>query len=90
MRCTRCGAEMSLIGVGEDDTFRLVRGFEHHTYMCSKCGDIERRFVFNKHSKEPNAEANLTLPAIAPASTIQNRGKTTQGFLSSVLAKVRG
>ena len=59
MRCMIFGAEMTLIGVVEDDTFNLVRGFEHHTYMCSKCGDIERRFVFNEHSKERDTEAAL-------------------------------
>ena len=87
-----CGAEMTLIGVVEDDTFKLVRGFEHHTYMCSKCGDIERRFVFDKHSKEPNTEAVpiLSPPPIAPALTTQNQPKTAQGFLRRVLAKIRG
>ena len=34
MRCMRCGAEMTLIGVVEDDTFKLVRGFEHTTRTC--------------------------------------------------------
>ena len=92
MRCMICGAEMTLIGVVEDDTFRLVRGFEHHTYMCSKCGDIERRFVFNKHSKEPNTEAVpiLSPPPIAPALTTQNQRKIAQGLLRRALAKIGG
>jgi DNA-directed RNA polymerase subunit RPC12/RpoP len=92
MRCMICGAEMTLIGVVEDDTFSLVRGFEHHTYMCSRCGDIERRLVFNKHSKEPNTEAVTILspPPIAPALTPQNQRKTAQGLLRRVLAKIRG
>jgi hypothetical protein len=82
---------MTLIGVVEDDTFQLVRGFEHHTYMCSKCGDIERRLVFNKHSKEPNTEAVpiLSPPPIAPALATQNQRKTAQGLLRRVLAKIR-
>jgi hypothetical protein len=92
MRCMICGAEMTLIGVVEDDTFKLVRGFEHHTYMCSKCGDIERRRVFNKHSEEPNTEAVpiLSPPPIAPALTTQNQRNTPQGLLRRVLAKIRG
>ena len=87
-----CGAEMTLIGVVEDDTFRLVRGFEHHTYMCAKCGDMERRFAFNKHSEEPNTEAVpiLSPPPIAPALTTKNQRKTAQGLLRRVLAKIRG
>ena len=92
MRCMICAAEMTLIGVVEDDTFKLVRGFEHHTYMCSKCGDIERRLAFNKHSKEPNTEAVpiLSPPPIAPALTTQNQRKTAQGLLRRALAKIRG
>ncbi len=92
MRCMICAAEMTLIGVVEDDTFKLVRGFEHHTYMCSKCGDIERRLAFNKHSKEPNTEAVpiLSLPPIAPTLTTQNQRKTAQGLLRRVLSKIRG
>ncbi len=92
MRCMICAAEMTLIGVVEDDTFKLVRGFEHHTHMCSKCGDIERRLAFNKHSKEPNTEAVpiLSPPPIAPALTTQNQRKTAAGILKRVLAKIRG
>ena len=92
MRCMICAAEMTLIGVVEDDTFKLVRGFEHHTYMCSKCGDIERRLAFNKHSKEPNTEAVpiLSPPPIAPALTTHNQRKTAQGLLRRVLTKIRG
>ncbi len=83
---------MTVIGVVEDDTFKLVRGFEHHTYMCSKCGDIERRFAFNKHTKERDTEAVFVFapPPIAPASTIQDQRKIAQGFLRSVLAKIHG
>ena len=92
MRCMICAAEMTLIGVVEDDTFQLVRGFEHHTYMCSKCGDIERRLAFNKHSKEPNTEAApiLSPPPIAPALTTQKQRKTAQRLLKRVLGKMRG
>ena len=92
MRCMICGAEMTLIGVVEDDTYKLVRGFEHHTYMCSKCGDIERRLAFNKRSKEPNTEAVsiLSPPPIAPALTTQKQRKTAQRLLKRVLGKMRG
>ena len=85
MRCMMCGAEMTLIGVVEDDTFKLVRGFEHHTYMCSKCGDIERRLAFNKHSKEPNTEAVpiLSPPPIGTALATQNSAENRSGVVEA-------
>jgi len=42
MRCLLCEAEMVLVSVVEDQTM-MVPGFEHHTYMCSSCSEIERR-----------------------------------------------
>ncbi len=51
MRCMACGAEMILMNVVEDDTM-AVPGFEHHTFMCSECHDVERRLVFTKHALE--------------------------------------
>ncbi len=51
MRCMACGAEMTLMHVVEDDTM-AAPGFEHHTFMCSECHDIERRLVFTKHGRE--------------------------------------
>jgi hypothetical protein len=45
MRCIACGAEMILTNVVKDDTMG-VPGFEHQTFTCSECHDLERRFVF--------------------------------------------
>jgi hypothetical protein len=45
MRCLLCDAEMILMNVVQDDTM-LVAGFEHRTFMCSSCHDVERRLVF--------------------------------------------
>src|SRR5262245_16591797 len=45
MRCLLCDAEMILMNVVPDDTM-LVAGFEHRTFMCSSCHDVERRLVF--------------------------------------------
>ena len=59
MRCMACGAEMALMNVVQDDTM-AVPGFEHHTYMCSGCGDVEQRLVFAKPG-EP-----LPSPAASP------------------------
>jgi len=51
MRCMACGGDMVLMGVVADDTMP-VRGFEHHTFECSECKDVERRLAFTKHGRE--------------------------------------
>jgi hypothetical protein len=61
MRCLLCDAEMILMNVVQDDTM-LVAGFEHHTFMCPSCHDVERRFVFVGAAKATPVPAT---PAIA-------------------------
>ena len=46
-----CGGEMILVNAVQDDTM-TIPGFEHHTFTCSECQEVERRFVFTKHSRE--------------------------------------
>lgn len=58
MRCLTCGAEMVLMNVVRDETM-AVAGFEHHTFMCSGCKDIERRLVFNKQSEDDLAPETI-------------------------------
>ena len=88
MRCLLCSGEMLLMKVVKDETM-IAPGFEHHTYMCSACSDIERRFVFNRHGIETEAVPTVPARPIAPASTIQHH-RTVQGFLRRGLAKIRG
>jgi hypothetical protein len=59
--------------VVNDDTME-VPGFEHHTFTCSECQDMERRLVFTKHSREGDTEPApvQAAPPIAPASTVQD------------------
>ena len=70
MRCLACGAEMDLIEVVPDDT-KMVRGYEHQTWQCSSCSEIERRLVFNgsngssRQQKFPSRERPVT-PAVPP------------------------
>jgi hypothetical protein len=45
MQCLACGAEMRLHQIADDST-APVTGFEHRTFECAACGDIERRLVF--------------------------------------------
>jgi hypothetical protein len=56
MRCMACGAEMALMNVVQDDTM-AVSGFEHHTFMCSGCGDVEQRLVFAKPGEPSSSHA---------------------------------
>ena len=85
MRCLSCNAEMILIKVVKDETL-MARGFEHHTYMCSACADIERRFVFNKHDSEPElGAAPSTAPPIVPAS-VQTQPAATRSLLRRVIS----
>ena len=55
MRCLACGAGMHLMHVVQDDTMP-VPGYEHRTFMCSACGDIERRLVFARDIGENHTE----------------------------------
>ena len=62
MRCMACGAKMALMNVVQDDTM-AVPGFEHHTFLCSGCGDVEQRLVFAKPG-EPSS-SNAASPVLA-------------------------
>jgi len=93
MRCLACGADMVMVKAVPDDTM-AVAGFEHHTFMCSSCGDSERRLVFSKHDEASEAEAVpvYVAPPIA-AGVLQESeraGAPAPGLLRRVLAKLRG
>jgi hypothetical protein len=45
---------MLLMQSVQDDTMP-VEGFEHHTFMCSSCHDVEQRLVFAKHDEQESA-----------------------------------
>jgi hypothetical protein len=78
-----CGAEMVLMNVVQDDTM-AVPGFEHHTFTCSECQDVEERLVFTKQNRESDTEPMLeqAAPAVAPASTVQDEPVAASGLLS--------
>ena len=91
MRCFMCGAEMDLMHLVQDKTLP-VPGYEHRTFKCSACGDIERRLVFTKDSKNSHAEPMLvyTAPHISAAPTGHKERITGSGFLRRVFGKLRG
>jgi hypothetical protein len=91
MRCVACGAEMILTNVVRDDAMALL-GFEHHTFRCSKCHDVDRRLVFIKHGRQDDAEPVPlhAAPPIALASPVQDDQIATLGvFRRMLLAKLR-
>jgi hypothetical protein len=63
MRCMACGAEMILMDAVQGDAV-AVPGFEHHTFMCSECRDVERRLVFTKQGHQGD-----TAPMLEQAAT---------------------
>jgi hypothetical protein len=91
MRCMACGGEMILMNVVQDDAM-AVPGFEHHTFMCSECQDVEQRLVFMKHGRERYTVPMpvQAAPPIVPAPTVQDEHVAASGLLSRVLARIRG
>ena len=81
MRCMVCGAEMILTNVVQDDTME-VAGFDHHTFTCSECQDVEERLVFTKQNRESDTEPMLeqAAPPVAPASTVQDEPVAASGL----------
>jgi hypothetical protein len=91
MRCLACGAEMRLERVAGDDTMP-VSGFEHHTFVCSACGDIERRLVFTGQV-EPTYTDPVSVHSaapISPPSTLENDRATAFGVVKRVITKLCG
>ncbi len=62
---------MLLMKVVQDDTM-AVPGFEHRTFMCSACHDVERRLIFVRPSEQASADAVPVhvAPPIAPGSVL--------------------
>jgi hypothetical protein len=90
MRCLPCGAEMDLMHVVQDKTIS-VPGYEHRTFKCSACGDIERRLVFAKDSKKSYAEPMLvyTAPHISAAPTGHKERISGSGILRRIFGILR-
>jgi hypothetical protein len=69
-----------------------VPGYEHRTFMCSACGDIERRLVFARDIGQSLTEpvSVHTTPPISSAPTDQQERIASPGILRRVFAKLRG
>jgi hypothetical protein len=81
---------MNLMKAVQDDTMP-VPGFEHHTFMCSGCGDIERRLVFRQVGQRQGEPVPAhTAPPISPALPLDDERIAAQGIFRRVAAKLRG
>jgi hypothetical protein len=90
MRCMACDAEMILMRVVPDDTLG-VAGFEHHTFMCSACHDVQRLRVFTRHGRESAAEPMPVIPHHLLRQLYQCRmSPAASGIVGRVIAKMRG
>jgi hypothetical protein len=96
---------MLLMKIVPDDTM-AVPGFEHHTFMCSACYDVERRLVFRKpaeavpvHAAPPIVPGAMPVPVehVDTAAVEYERTAAAEhgraaspGILMRVFAKLRG
>ena len=86
-----CYAEMTLVMATPDDTMP-VAGFEHHTFMCSRCGDVETRLTFAKRGSSADAaRATLVPDLMAPGqspATVRASRHADLGLLRDVVTRV--
>jgi hypothetical protein len=61
MRCLFCNAEMVLMKAVQADPTTLP-GFEHRTFLCPACHDVERRLAY-AGARAPSATSHSASPA---------------------------
>jgi hypothetical protein len=89
MRCKACDAELILCKVTPND---MVRGLEHHTFICSACHVTEHQLLLMRHGREDDTEpvARACAPRIALGSRVQAEQIAALGLFSRMIAKMRG
>jgi hypothetical protein len=91
MRCVACGAEMRLVGVSLTDT--PMAGFERHSFECSTCSHVSRRFVLGPRPPVIDLPV-LNLPAVVqspepPATKLQMKHVIAEGACAKLAEKLR-
>src|SRR4051812_29029254 len=66
MKCLVCGSEMRLDPIAGEESVS-VSGFEHRSFRCSSCGDVEQRLVFRAER-----DADSLSPGPSQSSAIQS------------------
>ena len=90
MRCSACEADLILTSVAPDETVAM-RGFEHHTYVCSACHMTERKVVYTKHGREDESVPLPTRtagPVVRRLSAPQEHA-AAHGLLGRMVARLR-
>src|SRR5262245_50972454 len=82
MKCFVCGSEMRLDQIGGEENVS-VSGFEHRTFRCSVCGDVERRLVLSTACDAKPAEPE---PAIQ-SPTVQSRSTDEQSVAPAAVSQ---
>jgi hypothetical protein len=70
MLCLGCGAEMRLVEAVEDSTM-LVPGYEHQTWQCLGCSDVEQRLTFTGKKRRTHKAplGPVHMGSVEPAQT---------------------
>jgi hypothetical protein len=70
MKCFICGSEMCLDPTAGEESVS-VSGFEHRSFRCPSCGDVEQRLVFRaeRDAAPPSPGSCIQSSAIQPCST---------------------
>jgi hypothetical protein len=89
MRCSACDGELVLTSVVPDQTVAM-RGFEHHTYVCSGCHVTEQKTVFIRHGREDESVPLPPFPAGPMVRLLSPQGEHVVGLLGRVVARLRG
>ena len=83
MRCLVCNAEMVLMEAAQADPTTLP-GFEHRTFLCPACHDVERRLAY-AGARTPSATSHLGSLA---ANIKMGRAKPPQSAWGRAVEKV--
>jgi hypothetical protein len=82
MKCFVCGSEMRLNPIAGEESVS-VSGFEHRTFRCPSCGDVEQRVVFRA---ERDAYLQSPCPSIQ-SSAIQSCSTDEQPAASAAVGQ---
>ena len=78
MRCLSCVEEMRVAKAEVAES----HGFEHHTFECPACGDVEKRLVFNRDGSEELADS--IVPPVSEVATDDHDRERLKGMFQKL------